>query len=336
MTYVHREIIDHPSAWTNASIGGKEGLMHRIEPAELDAFDELLVATADIAPLETTREQFAHPALLPMYKTLRELLLNGRGTVVVSGMTRERYTEEQLERLYWGIGLHLGIPASQSYRGDRLGRVTQTAVGAENPVDRGYKGSGELMPHTDNNVGIVGLLCVQKAAEGGYSLVSSSAAIHNVLLATRPELLERLYEGYYMTSQEATLSAHPHNNLKIPVFSHEQGHLSCLFNRGFYERANSVRHDMSEAFDEATNLVVEIARRPDIEARFILEPGEILFINNYTALHARTNFADSPEYKRCLLRLWLLTPDGRPLCEAYRLKKAGYAPGTQAKATATA
>jgi hypothetical protein len=93
---------------------------------------------------------------------------------------------------------------------------------------------------------------------------------------------------------------------------------------------------MSEAFDEATNLVVEIARRPDIEARFILEPGEILFINNYTALHARTNFADSPEYKRCLLRLWLLTPDGRPLCEAYRLKKAGYAPGTQAKATATA
>lgn len=336
MTYMHREIIDHPSAWTSASVGGKEGLMHHLAPAELDAFDEVLAATAHIEPLDTTREQFAHPALLPMYETLREILLKGRGTVVVSGMTRARYTDEQLERLYWGIGLHLGIPTSQSYRGDRLGRVTQTAVGAENPVDRGYKGSGELMPHTDNNVGIVGLLCVQKAAEGGYSLVSSSAAIHNVLLATRPELLERLYEGYYMTSQEATLSANPHNNLKIPVFSYEQGHLSCLFNRGFYERANSVRHDMSEAFDEATNLVVETARRPDIEARFILEPGEILFINNYTALHARTNFTDSPEYKRCLLRLWLLTPDGRPLCEAYRLKKAGYAPGTQAKATATA
>lgn len=329
MTDIHRQVIDHPSAWTSASIGGKQGLTYTLGPAHLDAFEALVARTAATKPLEVTREQFTHPALEGMLGELRQILMHGRGSVIVSGLTRERYCEDAFERIYWGIGLHLGIPASQSYRGDHLGRVTQTAVGADNPIDRGYKGSGELMPHTDNNVGIVGLMCVQKAAAGGYSLIASSAAIHNEILRSRPDLLETLYEGYYMTSQEATLSANPNNNLRIPVFSYVEGHLSCLFNRGFYERANKTRQDMTAAFDEATRLVVEIARRPEVEARFILEPGEILLINNYTALHARTPFKDSPEFKRSLLRLWLVVPDGRPLCEPYRLKAAGYKPGTQ-------
>ena len=330
MTYVHREPIVHPSAWTSESIGGKPGLMYHLKPEHLDAFDEILAKTVNTKPLDVTREQFAHPAIEPAMAELREILLRGRGTVVVSGITRERYSEEQFERLYWGFGLHLGVPTSQSYRGDRLGRVTQTAVGPDNPINRGYKSSGELTPHTDNNVGIVGLMCVQKAAEGGYSLVTSSAAIHNEILATRPDLLDALYEGYYMTSEEATLSANPYNNLKIPVFSYVDGYFSCLFNRGFYERANSHRGDMPEAFDEATKLVAEISRRPDIQVRYILEPGEIMLLNNYTALHARTPFTDSPEFKRSLLRLWLTVPEGRPLCEAYRLKAVGYQPGTQA------
>src|SRR6187455_2086509 len=103
-------------------------------------------------------------------------------------------TDEQFERIYWGFGLQLGVPVSQSYRGDRLGRVTQTETGPDNPINRGYKSAGELRPHTDNNVTIAGLMCVQKAAEGGYSLLASSAAIHNAILAARPELLDVLYD----------------------------------------------------------------------------------------------------------------------------------------------
>jgi len=326
MTYVHREHIDHPSAWTSRSIEGKQGLVYRLEPRHLDAFDTILGATSDIEPLDVTRVAFAHPAIEPLMAEVRDILLKGRGSVIISGLTRERYSDEQFERIYWGFGLHLGVPISQSYRGDRLGRVTQTESGPDNPVDRGYKGSGELRPHTDNNASIVGLMCVQKAAEGGYSLLASSAAIHNAILATRPDLLDVLYDGYYMTSQEATLRSNPHEDLRIPVFSYVDGHLSCLFNRGFYERANHFRNDMRPEFDEATRLVEALAQRDDIQLRFILEPGEILLINNYTAVHARTTFKDSPSSKRSLLRLWLTVPNGRPLGEAYRLKAVGYQP----------
>ena len=46
---------------------------------------------------------------------------------------------------------------------------------------------------------------------------------------------------------------------------------------------------------------------------FLLQPGDMIFINNLTVLHARSGFENDPDpaKKRLLLRLWLATPDGR-------------------------
>jgi hypothetical protein len=59
MSYDHREHIDHPSDWTSRSIGGKQGLVYRLDSRHLDAFDVILAATSDIESLEVTRGQFA-------------------------------------------------------------------------------------------------------------------------------------------------------------------------------------------------------------------------------------------------------------------------------------
>ena len=201
MTYVHREHIDHPSAWTSRSIGGKQGLVYRLDPRHLDAFDVILAATSDIEPLDVTRGQFAHPAIEPLMAELRDILMKGRGSVIISGLTRERYSDEQFERIYWGFGLHLGVPVSQSYRGDRLGRVTQTRDRPRQSHRPRLQGLRRAQTAHGQQRDYRGLMCVQKAAEGGYSLLASSAAIHNAILATRPELLDVLYDGYYMTSQ---------------------------------------------------------------------------------------------------------------------------------------
>jgi hypothetical protein len=47
------------------------------------------------------------------------------------------------------------------------------------------------------------------------------------------------------------------------------------------------------------------AQRLRFETR--LEPGEASFLNNYTVMHARSEFEDweEPEKKRLMLRLWL-------------------------------
>ena len=48
-------------------------------------------------------------------------------------------------------------------------------------------------------------------------------------------------------------------------------------------------------------------------AASMLEPGEIIFCNNFSVLHARTEFRNSAEKTRLLARLWLNTPGGRPV-----------------------
>ena len=56
---------------------------------------------------------------------------------------------------------------------------------------------------------------------------------------------------------------------------------------------------------EAIDTFRATAQRLQFETR--LEPGEASFLNNYTVMHARSQFDDweEPDKKRLMLRLWL-------------------------------
>lgn len=329
MTEIFNQQIEAEAAWTSAGIGGKDGLVYTLSDSQLAAIDRLLARTHHLAPQEVTRADFDHPEVNSMLAELLYIIQKGRGAVIVAGVTRDRYSEEQFERIYWGFGTHWGEAATQSAFGDRLGRVTFVPVGPDNPADRGYKGKDELFLHTDNHE-IVGLMCVQKAISGGWSILASSQAVHNEIQRQRPDLLGALYEGYYMATREAATSEKPVTDDKIPVFSCVDGVVSCLYNREFFNRAAGIKGDMPPDFAEAMALFNDIADRPDIHARFMLEPGEMMFINNYTVLHARTPFEDLSEHKRSLLRLWVTPQDGRPVNDIYRRKAASYGKRSQA------
>jgi hypothetical protein len=323
MTEIINAQIEAESSWTSKALGGKEGLMYRLTNQHLDAFDDILSRTNHLKPQDVTRTEFDHPGINPLLAELLHIIQNGRGAVIVSGITRERYSDEEFERIYWGFGTHWGKAATQSEFGDRLGRVTFVPVGPNNPTDRGYKGKDELFLHTDNHE-IVGLMCVQKAVKGGWSILASSTAIHNEIQKSSPELLPALYDGYYMATRAASNTDKPITEDKIPVFSCIDGVVSTLFNREFFNRAAGVRGDMSPEFSEAMAQFNALADNPDIHARFMMEPGEMMFINNYTVLHARTPFEDGPDQRRHLLRLWVTPPHGRPVDEIYRRKALSY------------
>ena len=70
---------------------------------------------------------------------------------------------------------------------------------------------------------------------------------------------------------------------------------------------------LPERLREALALYDEIALRPQVRADFLLEPGEMMFWHNFTQLHSRTAFDDTPETKRLLLRLWINVENGRPM-----------------------
>lgn len=323
MTEPFTDQIVHPSAWTVASVGGREGLTQVLDAEKLAAIDEILAQTRHRHPQEVTREEFSHPALDPWLADVFDLIQHGRGAIIISGIARDRYSEEDFERIYCGFGTHWGIAAVQSALGDKLGRVTFTPIGPDNPTGRAYRSNEELYLHTDNYE-IVGLMCVEKAPIGGFSRLASALAVHNEIAATRPDLLPPLYEGFYYASREAANTNKPVTDYKIPVFCNVDGVVSCRYTREFIYRAGEKLGGLPPQLAEALAYFNEIADRPEFRVEFTLEPGEMLIINNYTTLHSRTNFQDSPTQKRNLLRLWLDVPGGRAVIPEYQQVAAAY------------
>jgi len=302
--------ITTPNAWTNISIGGKAGLTHQLTAEQLAAFDTLLRATRHLKPQDVTRAEFDHPVVTDLAAWLAQEIRHGRGAVLLGGLTREKYSEEDFERIYWGIGTHLGTAAVQSMLGERLGHVRHVK---DDPVGRAYRGSEELSPHTDS-YRIVGLMCLQRAETGGLSRMVSSLAIHNEILRTRPDLLAPLYEGYYFAVAEAQFSANPVTDFKIPVFCCIDNVVSCGFVGIFMRKAAELRGEKLPAkLEEALAYFEELSERPDLRIEFLLEPGEMLLWHNFVMLHARGAFVDSPAHTRHLLRLWLNIENDRPI-----------------------
>lgn len=306
-------VIATPSAWTNRSIGGKAGLTTRLTPAQIAAFDAALARTRHLKPQEATRSDFDHPEINALTAWLDRTIRHGRGAVLLSGLTRDTHSEEDMERIYWGIGVRLGEPAVQSMLGDRLGHVRHVR---DDPVARGYRSNEELSPHTDSHR-IVGLMCLQRAETGGDSVIVSSHAIHNEILAARPDLLPPLYEGYHYAVAEARFSASPVTDFRIPVFCCLDGMVSGCYVRNFMERAAELRGEALPAkLAEALDCFDAVSERDDLKAEFRLEPGEMLLWHNFQMLHARRAYRDSPEHTRHLLRLWLRIENDRPIAPA--------------------
>ena len=308
MTLIHDRIIIHPSAWTGAALGGKAGLCREFSALELAAFDTLLNATRACTPQQVTREQFDHPALRPLLADLFELLQHGRGAIILTGLSPSKYNEEDLERIYWGIGTHLGIAAVQSSQGERLGHGREDPGNKKN---RGYTSSRELRPHTDSYE-IIGLMCLQDAESGGETQLVSAMTVHNEVLRLRPDLLGPLYEGFPYATNEASDSERPVTPYSVPVFSQIDGLVSCGYLRVFmHQAAERLGQTLPARLIEALDFLDATADRDDLRLNFVLETGEIMLCNNFTTLHARNEFTNRPGRPRHLLRLWLDVPSGR-------------------------
>jgi hypothetical protein len=179
----------------------------------------------------------------------------------------------------------------------------------DNPTSRGYLMDIELGSHSDFHE-ILSLASFSRAQEGGMSGVVSGLAIHNAIYESKPEHLEALYQGFYhVGAPDQPLSAE-----KVPVFANVNGVVSCYYHGMLWKlAARRMNTPLPQALADALQYFDAQARRPDIRADFMLEPGEMLFWHNFVCLHSRTAFKNSAEHKRLLLRLWINVRRGRPM-----------------------
>ncbi|NNC80407.1 MAG: TauD/TfdA family dioxygenase [Acidimicrobiales bacterium] len=273
------------------------------------------VSLDDGTPLESlTAEQLPLGELADPVAELRTELVSGSGFALVSGFPVDTLTEEETERMFWGIGLRLGRPVSQSVMGERLGHVRD--VTKTDPNARAYRNNSELTPHTDP-ADLLTFLCINPAARGGRSRFVSSMAIHEEIRRSRPDLLQRLYRGYrYHRLGEQQPENPAITQHRVPVFSDRDGFTSCRYVRLYLEVA--AEEDPAIELDatdlEALDLFEQLAADPTFHFEFTIKSGEAVFANNFTVLHARSSFENDPTLPpRHLLRLWLATDPPRPL-----------------------
>jgi hypothetical protein len=295
--------VDDPAAWTSPQIGGREGFTHRLSAAQLGAIDALVEATRGRIPHEITREEFSSPEIDALMAAARWQIMHGAGAIILSGIDPSRYDMAAHERLYWGLGTHIGTGVEQSPRHDFIAYVQREEGGPP----RGYTTDMELRSHTDFHE-ILSLYSLRASASGGESGAVSALAIHNIMAGEQPDLLRALYEGTYMDWPERAVPLEE----KLPFFWTIDGKTSGFNNRVFMRHAREPEM-LPERLREALALYDEIALRPQVRADFLLEPGEMFFWHNFLVLHSRQQFHDTPDCKRLLLRLWLNVPGGRPM-----------------------
>jgi hypothetical protein len=300
--------------------------------AHLDEVDRALVhaesACNDV--LDITRESFPLPMLGPALVDVARELIDGRGVVLIRGVPLERYGKARASSIYWGVGMHLGLPWPQNAKGHLLGDVTDQGRSAADPTSRGNEIGGIAFPFHSDGSDLVGLFCLDAGASGGASLVANAVAIHNELVRTEPELAVELYEPMpYDFRGEQTPGAP--GWYTMPVFSRRGDRLFVRYIRPYIE--SSRRHDdaprPTEAAREAMNRVDAMCADPRFHVAMTMQPGDMQFVNNYHVLHARDAYADDRPAGRIrhLKRLWLetyiLADDEKP--ERFRLGRTdGY------------
>lgn len=314
MDLVRTQPITGPAAWRGPDFDGDTRWIHLLTPDHIALFDAALaqLKARGLRYPDFGRDDFPIHALAPELARFADELENGRGFLLLRGLPVERYSEDDLNALYYGLGLHMGTPVRQNPRGDLLGAVMNVGD-VTKKTTRVYETNLYLPYHSDPS-DVVGLLCVRKAMHGGLSSLVSVAAIHNEILRRHPELIGLYYRPMYFEHL-----CEPRPSLS-PIFSYHQGKLSCRYLRQYLELGHEVmQQPLSRVEIAALDLFDEVMHDPTIRLDMMLEPGDIQFANNYAVLHSRTAFEDDPDLsrRRKMIRLWLKMGNARALAPEF-------------------
>jgi hypothetical protein len=269
---------------------------------------------------DISREGFPLPRLAAKLAAVGEELEHGRGFVLIRGLPIAGTPLPAVEALLWGLGTHLGTAVSQTRDGSFIGHVCDRGKDLHKPTVRGHQTSAALAFHSDRT-DVIGLLCVRPAREGGASGLVSTPALHEVIRARRPDLLEVFYGGFPNHRRGEEEQGEPPWTM-LPVFSVTEGAFVCRYLRRFIEDAGRFPDAprLTVRQQEALDYLDELLTDPRLVFEMDLEAGDLLLINNHVTLHSRTAFTDhdEPERRRLLLRLWLAPSTSRPLPPAFQ------------------
>ena len=290
-----------PADWTETLSDAEIGeLAAAIDHARAVSEDFLDIGKAD----------FPLPTLGPRLKAIERELIDGRGFVLIRGLPRAEWSNDDMCLAYWGIGAHLGRPWPQNHFGHVLGDVTDQGKSFDDPTARGNELGGIGLDFHCDGSDLVGLMCLQAGSSGGRSAVCNSVALHNDMVRERPDLAAELYkpQPYDMRGEQRPGAR---GWYEMPVFTAHAGRLFVRLIRA-YILASQRHADAPRLTDRAREALEWIQGQAQSGAYSVFmdfQPGDMQFIDNYHVLHGRAPYTDDRPSGRVrhLKRLWLET-----------------------------
>jgi len=312
MKSTHPQKVQDPGVWLAADIGATRSWVHRLTPEFQDEIEASVRRAVALGKSYTDvgLAEFPLPKTRSMLREVFNDLEEGAGFSVVGDYPVDRFTYEENLIGYAGVSAHLGTLVDQSYAGAMKADVKDLGLAYGKDV-RGYQSSAMLRFHTDGAV-LTGLLCLQSAVEGGLSVLASSGALSNRILAERPDLHEILVAGFHHHRRgEHAPGDNPVSPAPIPVFAFHDGLLHCTYdrNQSLWSAEEGIVFTPMQI--EAMDYLDALMARPECQLQMEMQQGDIQYLNNFAVMHARTEYRDSDTQKRHLVRYWIDVPNGK-------------------------
>ena len=308
-----------PDVWLGSDMLARTDWIHVLDPDEVGDLRNAVSAArrSGAVMYEIAARDFPLPVLSRRLAAIGEALEHGCGVANLRGIPTDAFSGEELRWVLWGIETHLGTAVSQNRDGDFFAEVRDYGEQLGRPDSRGYRTASSLRFHTDR-CDVVALLCARQCREGGDSRIVSTPAIHNAMLARRPDLLEELFRPYHHSRQNEQVAGESAYYVN-PVFGVHRGRFTSQYSRSYVESAQKflATPRLRAAQDEALDMLAALAEELCMQTR--MEPGDIQLLNNHVTYHSRTAIVDFDEVekKRLVYRLWLATPQSRELPADY-------------------
>ena len=294
-----------PCAWHSRDHADEASWTDYLQPDDIRAIEAGLARLAHARrPLHEMRaHHLPLPDLATHIEAWRRQLSTGRGFVRIRGVPVDRWSNEDVERFFWALGQHLGVPGAQNGEGHLLGHVRDLRLGQDGQV-RQYKTSEAIEYHCDT-ADVVGLLCIRGAQRGGLSRIASSVAVFNRILARRPELAPVLFSPFHVDTRGDGGT----DSFCVQPSAYYQGRLRTFYHSEYMRTVQ--RYPAIPALTERQLEILDLYRQltasPEFHLEMDFQPGDIQLISNHTIVHARTGYTDASDLdqRRHLLRLWL-------------------------------
>ena len=267
-----------------------------------------------------TSKDFPLKHFVKKINLIKQQIQSGFGFVVIKKLPVDKFNEEEVKRMLWGIGQYIGYPEKQDKAGALLNVVTDTGANFANSDHiRGFQTNEELQFHTDG-ADIFALLCIRNARTGGLSKLVSSVAIFKEIEKTRPDLAQILQKEFNFDAR--TQNPNDDKIQKIPIFVKHDNLITALYKRRYIRSAQRFEDvpKLTKLQIEALDLMDKLCNDKKFCLSMQLNPGDLEIASNATTFHSRETYEDyaDPNKRRCMIRLWLSLQQGRPLPQVYK------------------